>query len=149
MQSLRDPEQNLALVARLRSLRPDSPRQWGRMSPAQACAHCQVGLQVALGDRTLKRMFMGRLFGGRAKRAITAPKPFGKNLPTDANMRVRDERDLETERDTLIGLVQRFGFAAPEEMDGRVHSFFGPLTAAEWDTLMWRHIDHHARQFGV
>jgi hypothetical protein len=67
----------------------------------------------------------------------------------DLAARVRDERDLETERDTLIGLVQRFGFAAPEEMDGRVHSFFGPLTAAEWDTLMWRHIDHHARQFGV
>jgi len=27
--------------------------------------------------------------------------------------------------------------------------FFGPLTADEWDRLLWKHLDHHLRQFGT
>jgi hypothetical protein len=29
------------------------------------------------------------------------------------------------------------------------HPFFGPMTQQEWETLMWKHLDHHLRQFGV
>ncbi len=29
------------------------------------------------------------------------------------------------------------------------HPFFGNLNSEEWDTLNWKHLDHHLRQFGV
>ena len=29
------------------------------------------------------------------------------------------------------------------------HPFFGPLTTAERETLQWKHLDHHLRQFSV
>ena len=34
---------------RIAQLRPDSERQWGKMTPAQAVAHCSAGMQN--GDR--------------------------------------------------------------------------------------------------
>jgi hypothetical protein len=27
--------------------------------------------------------------------------------------------------------------------------FFGPLTSLEWSTGMYKHLDHHLKQFGV
>jgi hypothetical protein len=30
-----------------------------------------------------------------------------------------------------------------------LHSFFGRLTAQAWAILMYKHLDHHLRQFGV
>ena len=29
------------------------------------------------------------------------------------------------------------------------HSFFGRLTPEEWAVLMYKHVDHHLRQFGA
>ena len=29
------------------------------------------------------------------------------------------------------------------------HPFFGRMTGEEWDRLLWKHLDHHLRQFGV
>jgi hypothetical protein len=31
----------------------------------------------------------------------------------------------------------------------QAHSFFGRLTPEEWATLMYKHLDHHLRQFGA
>jgi hypothetical protein len=32
---------------------------------------------------------------------------------------------------------------------GPVHPLFGPLTHREWSALMYRHVDHHLKQFGA
>jgi len=29
------------------------------------------------------------------------------------------------------------------------HSFFGRMTPDEWAVLMYKHVDHHLRQFGA
>jgi hypothetical protein len=149
MSSLFDPEQSHAIVARLRSLRPDQTPLWGKMTPGQACAHAQFPLKIALGDLTWPRTLVGRLLGGLAKRMLMAPKPFGRNGPTDPRFVVWDDRSLDVERDALIVLVQRFTAGGPGGLRQDPHPFFGPLTPVEWDTLQWKHLDHHLRQFGV
>jgi len=138
-----------AFQQRLRSLRPDSKAQWGKMDVAQMLAHCQWPLMLATGERTLKRGLIGVLFGGLAKRKLTSPAPFGRNLPTAPEFRVRDVREFVPERDKVLELVQRFGARGPAGVPKEPHPFFGPLTAAEWDTLQWKHLDHHLRQFGA
>jgi hypothetical protein len=30
-----------------------------------------------------------------------------------------------------------------------VHPMFGKMTADQWGRSMWKHLDHHLRQFGV
>src|SRR4029453_15646366 len=49
---LADSAQRAALVARLRRLAPDSPRQWGRMTPHQAMCHLSDSFRAIMGDRS-------------------------------------------------------------------------------------------------
>ena len=51
MKNLWQPETVQELKNRLAQLRPDSARLWGKMTPAQAVAHCTIGMELALGDR--------------------------------------------------------------------------------------------------
>jgi hypothetical protein len=62
---------------------------------------------------------------------------------------VQDERDLATERLRLLSLIDQFSSAGPQKCTTHPHSFFGRLTPQEWAVLMYKHLDHHLRQFGV
>jgi hypothetical protein len=131
-------------------LRPDSGPLWGKMSPAQALAHCSLGLEWAVGDRIPPRMLMGRMLGRIIKPLVLRnDEPMRRNSPTAKDLVVQDDRDLGTERKRLCGLIDRFAAAGPEGCTRHPHSFFGRLTPEEWATLMYKHLDHHLRQFGV
>jgi hypothetical protein len=71
------------------------------------------------------------------------------NSPTVEGLAVTDKRDLEIERKRLSGLIDRFVAAGPSGCTKHPHSFFGRLTPDEWAILMYKHLDHHLRQFGV
>ena len=148
MISLRDTAENKNILQRLEQLRGDASPRWGKMNPAQMLVHCQRPLLVAAGKLPLKRGLLGRLFGRMAKKKfITSDAPFNQNSPTDPRFLDSDAQDFERERDELVGLVQAFAGVGATTRDP--HPFFGPLTPEEWDRLMWKHLDHHLRQFGV
>jgi hypothetical protein len=135
---------------RLERLRPDSGRLWGKMNAAQAMAHCSAGLELATGDRLPPRKLLGRIIGGLVKpMALGNDEPMRRNTPTVKDLVVQDERDLEIERKRLSALIDRFAAAGPEGCTTHPHSFFGRLTPREWAILMYKHLDHHLRQFGV
>ena len=46
-------------------------------------------------------------------------------------------------------MIDRFVQRAPESAGRCTHAFFGRLNGDEWGRLMYKHIDHHLRQFGV
>lgn len=136
--------------ARVAQLRPDTTALWGKMSPAQAVAHCAAAMEWAVGDRVAPRMFLGRIVGGMVKPMLLGnDEPMRRNSPTAKDLVVRDERDLGEERERLCRLIDRFAAAGPEGCTTHPHSFFGRLTAHEWATLTYKHLDHHLRQFGV
>jgi hypothetical protein len=56
---------------------------------------------------------------------------------------------MEAERSRLRGLIDRFAAAGPSGCTTHPHTFFGPLTPDEWAELMYKHVDHHLRQFGA
>jgi hypothetical protein len=150
MKNLFEPARVAEVTERLERLRPDSPRLWGKMTPAQAMAHCAVPLEWALGDTRASRMLVGRLIGGLAKRmAVRNDDPFGRNAPTAPSLVITDERDLAAERTRLRRLIERFAAAGPAGSAMHTHSFFGPLTPDQWAVLMYKHLDHHLRQFGA
>jgi hypothetical protein len=135
---------------RISLLKPDSERLWGTMNAPQALAHCAAGVQLALGEKTPPRVFFGRLFGWIVKPlALKDDEPMRRNSPTIKDLVVRDERDLGTERERLLGLIDRFAGAGPAGCTRHPHSFFGQLEPEEWAILMYKHLDHHLRQFGV
>jgi len=135
---------------RMAQLRPNSERLWGKMNAAQAVAHCSAGLEWALEDRIPPWMFLGRIIGRMVKpMALGNDQPMRRNSPRVKDLVAPDERDLGTERERLRGLIDRFAAAGPKGCTKHPHSFFGPLTREEWATLMYKHLDHHLRQFGV
>jgi hypothetical protein len=146
--TLFDPVRRAAWAKRIRAVRADSPRAFGRMDAARMLAHCRVGLEVALAERPAKRALLGVLFGWYAKRVALGTKPLPRNLPTGPEFIVSDPRPLEEERAALLAALERFG-ARPAQLGSRPHPFFGPMDADEQDRLQRRHLDHHLGQFGA
>lgn len=134
---------------RIGHLQPDSARQWGTMTAAQAAAHCAASMEWVVGDRIPRRMFFGSIIGRIIKPLVLGDdKPFRRNSPTSKDLIVRDQPNLEAERARLCALIDRFAAAGPAGCTKHPHSFFGPLTPEEWARLMYKHLDHHLRQFG-
>jgi len=150
MKNLFDAKTADEVKSRTMSLRRDSVRQWGKMNPAQALAHCAASLEMAVGDRKPPQMLLGRVIGGLVKpMALGNDDPMKRNSPTVPSLVVSDERELETERTRLCGLIDRFTTAGPQGCTTHPHSFFGRLNPQEWAILMYKHLDHHLRQFGA
>ena len=150
MNSLFNASDNKAIIDRINSLSASTKAEWGKMSVDQMLTHAQRPLKVAFGELKLKRTFVGMLFGNMAKKKLArGEEPFSKNLPTDKNFVVTDRHDVDIEKKNLIALVQRFAQVGPGGITKDPHPFFGTMTTQEWDTLMWKHLDHHLRQFGV
>jgi hypothetical protein len=137
--------------ARLGKLIPESQRQWGKMSAAQMLAHCSVSMQWALGEVVPEQGPLPiRLLGRMIKPFVFRNEdPLRKNSPTAKSLIVAGERDLDKERDGLSRLIDRFVAAGPAACTRNPHSFFGELTPEQWAILMYKHLDHHLRQFGV
>jgi hypothetical protein len=139
------------LKDRAAKLQPGSEREWGTMTPAQALAHCSVSLQWVLGERTPPRAALGVRMMGRVIKPLVLgnDKPIRRNTPTSPDLVVQDERNLEAERQQLCALIDRLVAAGPQGCTAHPHPFFGPLNPDEWAILMYKHLDHHLRQFGV
>jgi hypothetical protein len=138
------------LKERLAQLSADSERQWGKMNPAQMLAHCSATIGMAMGKITPPRILVGRLFGRLAKKSlIVNGTPMRRNSMTEKSCLVADERDFAVERQRLRESIDRFATGGPGVCTKHPHFFFGPLTPLEWATLMYQHLDHHLRQFGV
>jgi hypothetical protein len=128
----------------------DSKREWGTMTAAQALAHCSVGMETAFGDAKPPRMMVGRILGPVIKKfALGNDEPMRKNSPTAPSFVVKDDRDLDQEKVRLVGLIERFSAGGARCCTDHPHAFFGVLTPEQWAELMYKHLDHHLRQFGV
>lgn len=149
MHSLFDPDDRQSMLARLERFRPGGARQWGRMSDAQMLAHCSIALEVGTGDKPRRQKLIGKLFGPFVKSSLLGEKPFSRNSPTDPSFIVTEEKAFEAEKQRLTGLVVRFCEFGPEKASAQVHSFLGRLRGEEWGVMMYKHLDHHLRQFGA
>ena len=151
MKNLYDRSDAEEIRTRVARLTPNSQRQWGKMTPAQAAAHLAAFMELALGDARPPRMFVGRLLGPIAKR-LTIHRENGqvpRNSPTSPGYAVTDERDFGKEHERLRKAIDRFAACGPAGCTTHPHPFFGRLTPQEWAVLSYKHLDHHLRQFGV
>lgn len=150
MKNFYEPSTAKEVKDRIANLKPESQRQWGKMTAPQALAHCSSGMEWAVGDSFPPRVFIGRILGGFVRpKLLGNDEPMRRNSPTVKSLVIADQRDLGKERDRLCGLIDRFASAGPKGCTKHPHSFFGPLTPDEWAILMYKHVDHHLRQFGA
>jgi hypothetical protein len=137
------------VTSRIGKLQATSPRQWGKMDVAQMMAHCSAALDMASGRLNPPRFFLGRLIGPFVRPIFTNDKPFSRNNPTDKKLVVGDQRDFAREKEQLQLKLQQFHQGGEGQCTQHPHPFFGALTPEEWSCGMYKHLDHHLRQFGV
>ena len=118
------------------------------MTAAQMLAHCAVALEAGTGDTPRRQQLIGKFLGPFFRKSLLGERPFSKGSPTDPTFVVKDERDFNREKDRLMGLVEKFCQRGPEAAGRQEHSFLGAMSGDEWGRLMYKHIDHHLKQFG-
>jgi len=153
MKNLFDPIVRENTKQRVLDLRPESERQWGTMALAQTLAHCTSGVEMAMGVIHAKRApFPATLIGVLIKPLVFRDdKPLRRNSPSSPELFSANptQLDFNRERSRLIAAIDDFANRGPESCSRYRHPFFGPLKPEQWATLMYRHLDHHLRQFGV
>lgn len=139
------------LISRLDNLRPESQRRWGAMSATQVVPHLTDPLWVAVGDRHAEPM--GGIFSKFPVRPLVIwVMPWPKGAPT-AEEFIQGKKgtpptDFEKDKQTLLLAIHRFVHHAGQS-NFQPSPVFGQLSNRAWGRLMWRHLDHHLRQFGI
>ena len=138
---------------RIMELHHDSQREWGNMTIAQTLVHCTSGLEMAMGVIKPKRApFPANVMGVLIKPLVFGnDKPIRRNSPSSPELFSADPArcDFEQERGRLIATIDRFANEGAACCSQHPHPFFGRLQPQQWAILMYKHIDHHLRQFGV
>jgi len=137
--------------ARVGELTPESEKLWGKMSAAQMMEHCARSLEWAVGDSVPPKLALPLRVIGKAIKplALGSDRPMRPNSPTAPDLLVRDSPDFDAGRVRLFTLIDRFVAGGAAGCTELPHSFFGKMTPDEWGVLVYKHMDHHLRQFGV
>ncbi len=138
---------------RIMGLHQHSQRLWGNMTVAQTLAHCTYSLGMAMGVINSERApFPANVMGLLIKPLVFGnDKPMRRNSPSSPELFSADHTkcDFEQERGCLIAAIDRFANDGAACCSQHPHPFFGRLKPQQWAILMYKHIDHHLRQFGV
>jgi hypothetical protein len=140
------------LIRRLRTLRPETERKWGRMSVHQMVCHLCDSCRMATGEKTVSDE-TGPLQRTLVKwMALYAPLSWPAGIPTrpeidqlTAGMSPGDfAADVACLEAMLEGLASRGRDAAWPR-----HPIFGGMSYRDWMRWAYLHTDHHLRQFGA
>jgi Protein of unknown function (DUF1569) len=148
MKSVFDNATREELINRINSLNENSTPQWGKMNVYQMLEHCVRCEELYLGKRTHKRTFLGRLIGSMAlKNLLKDERPLSRNAPTSPMFIVREsEGNVQSEKQKWIALVEEYEHYTNNDF---VHWFFGKMTKEQVGYFVYKHTDHHLRQFNV
>jgi hypothetical protein len=147
MKTIFDHATTQGLIDRMNRLTPQHHAQWGTMDAYQMLKHCTLGEEMYLGKKVYDRLFIGRLFGKMALGGILKNEdPMKKNQPTHPTFKIKGSGDFEAERKKWIGLLQEYQHFSNSSF---VHPFFGAMNKAQIGIYVYKHTDHHLRQFNV
>ncbi len=143
-----DPATREDLCRRVERLAPDAKATWGRFTVAQMVAHVNDAMRMATGELPVASKNAPFRYWP-LKQLIVYALPFPKGAPTAPELLARcDAADLRVEQASFRGVAARV--AAKSSADRwPEHPAFGILTHKAWGVLIYRHTDHHLRQFGV
>jgi hypothetical protein len=139
------------LVERLLRIPEDQQPLWGTMTPVEMMSHCTTAVRMAFGDIPAKvRMAPWQAF--LARLLFIDLFPFPKNSPTAPELNPRKKMkvsaDFAAAQKELVDALHRIN-DAPDNHAFAMHPMFRKMNRQQWGKLMYKHMDHHLRQFGV
>ena len=149
MKSIFEPDSKNEILQRIEKLSPESKRRWGKMDISQMLAHCANAMGLATGKIKPPRQLIGKLLGWLFKPAYYNEKDFPKNIQTIKGGKVEDEKDFIFEKQRLVDAIEEMYSGGEKCCTNHPHPIMGSYTPAEWGKGMYKHLDHHLRQFGA
>jgi hypothetical protein len=148
MKTIFDKPTRDALITRIQTLNENNTSQWGKMNIYQMLKHCVVCEEMYLGKTTYKRTLLGRLFGKMGlKNLLKDESPIGRNAPTSPAFKIKESNgDVAAEKKKWIALIEAYAHYPNTELQ---HWFFGNMTREQVGYFVYKHTDHHLRQFGA
>ena len=138
------------LKERINKLTPTTERKWGKMTVSQMLAHCNVTYELVYEDKHPKPNAVAKfLLKAFVKSTVVGAKPYKQNLHTAPAFMVKDDKNFEAEKARLLAHIDKTMQLGEQHFSGKESHSFGKLTITEWNTMFYKHLDHHLRQFGV
>lgn len=150
MPTIFDPDSAKAIQSRIDRLALDARPLWGGMSAGQMVCHLTDSCKVALGETptTLKPGILSNRFV-RWLIISVFPLPRGK-AKTKPEFLLTRPADWEADRQVFRQYLDRVLIKGQDsQAKWNVHPSFGVMGTAQYGKLMYKHMDHHLRQFGV
>ncbi len=142
---LHDESARAEIIERMQSLRPDSPRRWGRMSADQMLWHVNQAILASLGQLQVQPV---RVPFASVAKPLVMHLPWPRNARTAPEWVAYSEHDFAREQKRYVQLVGDFTRRSLEDR-WPVHHILGPISGRDWSCLNYKHADHHLRQFSV
>lgn len=135
------------LLQRFEKLTADQRPAWGKMTPAQMLAHLGDPLNAAMGKKSVAPK-PGAFGNPIVRTLIIYCLPWPKGAPTAPEFVHAHPEVFESNLSALRSTLDEF-VAAGESTSFEAHPSFGRLSNKAWGRLVYRHLDHHLRQFGI
>ena len=121
--------------------------EWGRFTAPKMVCHLADSLKMAMGDLqvTPKRL---PIRYPPLKQLIIYLAPFPKGAPTAPELLVREPQEWAHDVADVQALLDRAAGCRTTDAWPE-HPAFGKLSRRAWGVLVYRHMDHHLKQFGA
>ena len=165
MKSIWQEQARQELNDRVGALAWDRPAAWGRFTAPKMVCHLADSLKMAMGDLKVAPKRLPIRYPP-LKQLIIYVAPFPKSAPTAPELLVRAPLEWANDVADVQGLLAR----EPKQWAHDVedvqallaragssrttdswpeHPAFGKLSRRAWGVLIYRHMDHHLKQFGA
>jgi hypothetical protein len=144
------PSDAAAIQNRIHHVSADNLRRWGKMTLPQMLTHCGIQLRLALGkipSSSFEGPAIYRTLPGRWLALYAFPWPKGAATPSEMNMSANHATVHETEQAKTELLLLLEEVLKRDSLES--HPFFGRMNQQDWGRLIWKHLDHHLRQFNA
>ena len=143
---------NNLVIFRVNSLSQITEARWGKMNVNEMLYHCNDQIKMAEGKIEIK--FVGNFFLTKIVKNLILfgiPAPKGKIMTyKELDQKIDGTRPtiFENDKSTLVDSIKGFD-NYNQNNEKVVHPSFGKLSKKQWGRLVYIHLDHHLRQFGV
>ncbi|MGZ3867281.1 MAG: DUF1569 domain-containing protein [Bacteroidia bacterium] len=151
MKTVNQQEVKMELLGRIKKISPASLALWGKMNAHQVICHLTDQLRDLEGERPVKYRgnpvlkFIVRPLLSRIEnwpKAIFPAAPDYDQLKNGTR-----PTDFETDKQKLLQMFAELDMSEAKKLP--LHPAFGKLTNEQYARIVYKHFDHHLKQFGV
>jgi len=152
MKTMARPADKAEIVRRLKTVRPECTRRWGRMSAHQMVCHLSDAFRLVTHQKAASPA-TGIVQVTLIKWiALYVPFRWPQGVPTRPEMDQQVEGtkpgDFDADLADLESLLERIT-TLQRDYDWPAHPIFGRMSESAWMRWAYLHVDHHLRQFGL